>query len=195
MGTHHTQQRNASVHSFIRLPGEKGKLYHNNIHGNSDKTSARTTLSSTTRRSTGARIHRRTLSVDMSTLPGITRNVGLRHLQDKISQRTSKSSKNIKVVKKVSLCTNCLGKGRLVFHCPAGSCPLCGNRHHTFLHRDEARVKNRPITTRRTFNRSPTPSSTPSTHPSIPPPTSPSTPPRVRKILRLSSSPRRRRRQ
>lgn len=85
-------------------------------------------------------------------------------------------STNVKVVRKASLCTNCLRKGHLVFHCPAGSCRLCGNRHHTLLHLDEAHVKNRSITTRRTFNRSPTPSLTSSsTHPSTPPTIPPST--------------------
>lgn len=145
-----------------------------------------------TRRSTGARIHRCAFSVDMPTLPGIT------ECGPATPSRQNQST-NVQVVKKAYLCTNCLGKRHLVFHCPAGSCRLCGNRHHTLLHRDEAHVKNRPITTRRTFNRSLTHSSTPSTpsstHPSTPRPTHPSTPPRVWKILRPLSSPQRRRRQ
>ena len=138
-----------------------------------------------TKRSTGARIHCCAFSVDMPTLLGIT------ECGPATPSRQNQST-NVKVVKKAYLCTNCLGKGHLVFHCPAGSCRLCENCHYTLLHRDEAHVKNRPITTRRSPTRSSTPSST---HSSTPRPTNPSTPPRVWKILRSLSSPQRRRRQ
>jgi hypothetical protein len=34
----------------------------------------------------------------------------------------------------VSACTNCLNTGHVLLHSTAGSCSMCGKRHHTLLH-------------------------------------------------------------
>ncbi|XP_071878302.1 uncharacterized protein [Bombus fervidus] len=56
----------------------------------------------------------------------------------------AKSIKNrIETAKRASLCTNCLSKGHSVAQCSAGSCRICGLRHHTYLHRDQSSEKSR----------------------------------------------------
>ena len=86
------QQRNTSVHSFIRLPGNKANC------------TITTFIATQTRRAPepyyplwqgDLRGHAFTAAHSPSTCPVCqgSRNVGLRHLQDKISQRTSKSSR------------------------------------------------------------------------------------------------------
>jgi hypothetical protein len=49
----------------------------------------------------------------------------------------------LEMAKKASICTNCLGKGHSLSQCSAGSCRICNQRHHTYLHRDQAHVKTR----------------------------------------------------
>jgi hypothetical protein len=44
----------------------------------------------------------------------------------------------IATAKRASLCTNCLTKGHSVAQCSAGSCRICGLRHHTYLHRGQS---------------------------------------------------------
>jgi hypothetical protein len=56
----------------------------------------------------------------------------------------AKSAKGrFEIAKKASIGTNCLGKGHSLAQCPPGSCRICNQRHHTYLHRDQAHVKTR----------------------------------------------------
>ncbi|XP_055591231.1 uncharacterized protein LOC129743272 [Uranotaenia lowii] len=45
-----------------------------------------------------------------------------------------KVSDRVEVVKKRSLCLNCLSSGHIARYCLKGSCQNCGRRHHTLLH-------------------------------------------------------------
>jgi hypothetical protein len=59
------------------------------------------------------------------------------------------------LIKKASLCTNCLGKGHTITHCPAGSCRICRRRHHTLLHRDNIQVSDKVSNSRSPCSRPP----------------------------------------
>ncbi|XP_050487367.1 uncharacterized protein LOC126871985 [Bombus huntii] len=83
--------------------------------------------------------------------------------------KTKSLRERIREVKGASLCLNCLGKGHIKKHCFAGSCRVCGERHHTLLHRAKHHSGSRSST--------PSPKSSPSnsrsTTPSLPPYSSP----------------------
>ena len=49
----------------------------------------------------------------------------------------------LEIAKRASLCTNCLGKGHALTQCSAGSCRICRQRHHTYLHQDYGHSKSR----------------------------------------------------
>ncbi|XP_076478726.1 uncharacterized protein LOC143303314 isoform X1 [Bombus vancouverensis nearcticus] len=57
--------------------------------------------------------------------------------------KTKSATKCFQIVKRASLCTNCLGKGHSLTQCTAGSCHICGQRHHTYLHREQTQVISR----------------------------------------------------
>lgn len=46
-------------------------------------------------------------------------------------------SKRLKDATRASLCLNCLKKGHTARDCHAGSCRVCGGRHHTLLHQEK----------------------------------------------------------
>jgi hypothetical protein len=54
----------------------------------------------------------------------------------------------IATAKRASLCTNCLTKGHSVAQCSAGSCRICGLRHHTYLHRGQSSEKSQSPSSR-----------------------------------------------
>ncbi|XP_033365531.1 uncharacterized protein LOC117242737 [Bombus vosnesenskii] len=70
--------------------------------------------------------------------------------------------KRLEIAKRASLCTNCLGKGHAITHCSAGSCRICRQRHHTYLHQDHGHSKSRPRVSRSSSDRSPNGRSSPS---------------------------------
>jgi hypothetical protein len=55
------------------------------------------------------------------------------------------AKRRLEMAKRASICTNCLGKGHSLAQCSAGSCRICNQRHHTYLHRDQAHVKTRSL--------------------------------------------------
>lgn len=62
--------------------------------------------------------------------------------------------KRLEIAKRASLCTKCLGKGHAITHCSAGSCRICKQRHHTYLHQDHGHSKSRPRVSRSSSGRS-----------------------------------------
>nr|XP_033200338.1 uncharacterized protein LOC117162611 [Bombus vancouverensis nearcticus] len=48
--------------------------------------------------------------------------------------KVKSATKRLEVVKRASLCINCLGRGHSLTQCTSGSCHMCGQRHHTNLH-------------------------------------------------------------
>nr|XP_033204718.1 uncharacterized protein LOC117165433 [Bombus vancouverensis nearcticus] len=83
--------------------------------------------------------------------------------------KTKSLRERIREVKRASLCVNCLGKGHTTQHCFAGSCRVCGERHHTMLHRTKRHSGSRSSTS----SPKSSPSNTRSTTPSLPPYVSP----------------------
>lgn len=57
--------------------------------------------------------------------------------------KAKSATKRLEVVKRVSLCINCLGRGHSLTQCTSGSCHMCGQRHHTYLHRALTQVSPR----------------------------------------------------
>ncbi|XP_048261980.1 uncharacterized protein LOC125385143 [Bombus terrestris] len=51
--------------------------------------------------------------------------------------KTKTPKERLEIAKRASLCTNCLGKGHALTQCSAGSCRICRQRHHTYLHQDQ----------------------------------------------------------
>ena len=60
----------------------------------------------------------------------------------------------LEIAKRASLCTNCLGKGHALAQCSAGSCRICRQRHHTYLHQDHGHSKPRTRVNRTSSSRS-----------------------------------------
>ena len=58
------------------------------------------------------------------------------------------------LVKMASLCTNCLGSGHSITQCTARSCHICGQRHHTYLHREQTQENSRSSSGRSSKSRS-----------------------------------------
>ncbi|XP_033297926.1 uncharacterized protein LOC117204533 [Bombus bifarius] len=83
--------------------------------------------------------------------------------------KTKSLRERIREVKRASLCVNCLGKGHTTRHCFAGSCRVCGERHHTMLHRTKRHSGSRSSTS----SPKSSPSNSRSTTPSLPPYVSP----------------------
>ncbi|XP_050581758.1 uncharacterized protein LOC126918160 [Bombus affinis] len=50
-------------------------------------------------------------------------------------------SERLKDVKRASLCLNCLNKGHTARDCHAGSCRVCGGRHHTMIHQERQKSR------------------------------------------------------
>jgi hypothetical protein len=50
----------------------------------------------------------------------------------------------------ISACINCLMTGHSRSQCTAGSCRICGQRHHTLLHRPDAQLPDRALANNRT---------------------------------------------
>ena len=69
--------------------------------------------------------------------------------------RAKSVSERLREVKSALLCLNCLSAGHTTRDCHAGSCRVCGGRHHTMLHQDRQRVRS----TSSNSNRSSSPSS------------------------------------
>ncbi|XP_076477166.1 uncharacterized protein LOC143303078 [Bombus vancouverensis nearcticus] len=57
--------------------------------------------------------------------------------------KAKSATKRLEVVKRASLCINCLGRGHSLTQCTSGSCHMCGQRHHTNLHRALTQVSPR----------------------------------------------------
>ncbi|XP_043604741.1 uncharacterized protein LOC122577481, partial [Bombus pyrosoma] len=75
----------------------------------------------------------------------------------------AKSVKNrLEIVKRASLCTNYLGQGHTIAQCSAGSCRICRQRHHTYLHQHQRHGKSRSSIGRSSSDRSSSGRSTPS---------------------------------
>lgn len=72
--------------------------------------------------------------------------------------------RRFEIVKGASLCINCLRKGHSFTQCHAGSCRICKQRHHTYLHREQSstdRSSSEQSSSDRSYNgRSPTSSPT-----------------------------------
>ena len=68
--------------------------------------------------------------------------------------KAKSATKRFQLVKKASLCTNCLGRGHLMTQCTARSCHICGQRHHTYLHREQAQAVSRSSSGRSSGSRS-----------------------------------------
>ncbi|XP_043604639.1 serine/arginine-rich splicing factor 7-like, partial [Bombus pyrosoma] len=67
----------------------------------------------------------------------------------------AKSVKNrLEIVKRASLCTNCLGQGHTIAQCSAGPCRICRQRHHTYLHQHQRHGKSRSSSGRSSSDRS-----------------------------------------
>lgn len=49
--------------------------------------------------------------------------------------------RRFELVKKASLCANCLGREHSHTQCSAGSCHICRQRHYTFIHRDQTQIR------------------------------------------------------
>ena len=60
----------------------------------------------------------------------------------------------LEIAKRASLCTNCLGKGHALTQCSTGSCRICRQRHHTYLHQDHGHSKSRTRVSRSSSGRS-----------------------------------------
>ncbi|XP_060819679.1 uncharacterized protein LOC132909106 [Bombus pascuorum] len=57
--------------------------------------------------------------------------------------RTKTIEERIRAAEEISACTNCLTTGHTLPQCSAGSCRICGQRHHTLLHRSDAQTTDR----------------------------------------------------
>ncbi|XP_043590859.1 uncharacterized protein LOC122571322 [Bombus pyrosoma] len=68
----------------------------------------------------------------------------------------------LEIVKRASLCANCLGQGHTIAQCSAGSCRICRQRHHTYLHHHQRHGKSRPSSGRSSSDRSSSGRSSPS---------------------------------
>ena len=68
--------------------------------------------------------------------------------------KAKSATKRFQLVKKASLCTNCLGRGHSMIQCTARSCHICGQRHHTYLHREQAQAVSRSSSGRSSGSRS-----------------------------------------
>ena len=55
--------------------------------------------------------------------------------------RAKSVSERLKEVKSALLCLNCLSAGHTTRDCHAGSCRVCGGRHHTMLHQDRQKAR------------------------------------------------------
>ncbi|XP_043587608.1 uncharacterized protein LOC122569959 [Bombus pyrosoma] len=75
----------------------------------------------------------------------------------KVFKATSVKNR-LEIVKRASLCTNCLGQGHTIAQCSAGSCCICRQRHHTYLHQHQRHGKSRSSSGRSSPS-SPTPRS------------------------------------
>ncbi|XP_043583200.1 uncharacterized protein LOC122568009 [Bombus pyrosoma] len=60
----------------------------------------------------------------------------------------------LEIVKRASLCTNCLGQGHTIAQCSVGSCRICRQRHHTYLHQHQRHGKSRSSSDRSSSDRS-----------------------------------------
>ena len=60
----------------------------------------------------------------------------------------------LEIAKRASLCTNYLGKEHALTQCSAGSCRICRQRHHTYLHQDHGHSKPRTRVNRTSSSRS-----------------------------------------
>ena len=67
----------------------------------------------------------------------------------------------LEIAKRASLCTNYLGKEHALTQCSAGSCRICRQRHHTYLHQDHGHSKPRTRVNRTSSGRSSPSSPTP----------------------------------
>ena len=68
--------------------------------------------------------------------------------------KTMPPKERLEIAKRASLCTNCLGKGHALTQCSAGSCRICRQRHHTYLHQDQGHSKTRTRVDRTSSGRS-----------------------------------------
>jgi hypothetical protein len=82
-------------------------------------------------------IRRKKYYVGVSDMPRTPRNQELRGLQSEVGK------KRFELVERASLCTNCLGRGHSHTQCSAGSCRICRQRHHTYLHQEQTHFSSR----------------------------------------------------
>jgi hypothetical protein len=68
--------------------------------------------------------------------------------------KTKSAKRRLDISKEALLCTNCLGKGHSLAQCSAGSCRVCRQRHHTYLHQDQGHVATRTFSGRSSSSRS-----------------------------------------
>nr|XP_033199432.1 uncharacterized protein LOC117161804 [Bombus vancouverensis nearcticus] len=68
--------------------------------------------------------------------------------------KAKSATKRFQIVRKASLCINCLGRGHSPTQCTSGSCRICGHRHHTYLHREQTQVDSRSSSGRSSSGRS-----------------------------------------
>ena len=59
--------------------------------------------------------------------------------------RTRTIEERFRAAEEISASTNCLMTGHTLSQCTAGSCRICGQRHHTLLHRSDAQITDRTI--------------------------------------------------
>jgi hypothetical protein len=68
--------------------------------------------------------------------------------------KTKSAVERFQIVKGAALCINCLGSGHSLTQCTAGSCHICGQRHNTYLHREQTQIIPRSSSSQSSSNRS-----------------------------------------
>ncbi|XP_076473276.1 uncharacterized protein LOC143302871 [Bombus vancouverensis nearcticus] len=97
--------------------------------------------------------HGRTLATTIRTVVCPTCN-GPHEIRHCKVFKAKSATKRFQIVKKASLCINCLGRGHSLTQCTSGSCRICGHLHHTYLHREQTQVDSRSSSGRSSSGRS-----------------------------------------
>ncbi|XP_033363129.1 uncharacterized protein LOC117241277 [Bombus vosnesenskii] len=94
-------------------------------------------------RPSAPRSHAFTMTLETPVCPDCRRQHELRNC-DVFKAKSPKE--RLDTAKRASLCTNCLGKGYALNQCSAGSCRICRQRHHTYLHQEHGHRTEPPKT-------------------------------------------------
>ncbi|XP_033363319.1 uncharacterized protein LOC117241540, partial [Bombus vosnesenskii] len=94
-------------------------------------------------RPSAPRSHAVTMTLESPVCPDCRRQHELRNC-DVFKAKSPKE--RLDIAKRASLCTNSLGKGHALNQCSAGSCRICKQRHHTYLHQEHGHRTEPPKT-------------------------------------------------